>query len=148
MEFSSGDIRELHKQEWTDHAPLAAGAGTTHFFNVTLQGVEPEQNMLLATCMRADGTLESVNEIPMASPEKMVLPAANVQAKVAKQCNDDGSVDIELLADGTALYVMLSTLAHGRFSDNVFAMPKGKRVVKFLPIGGKVELVKLKQSLR
>ena len=77
----------------------------------------------------------SVNEILLAPPKDLKLPAATVSATVAPRANADGTVDVELHASAAALYVTLTTLAHGRFSDNAFAMAKGQATVQFLPIG-------------
>ena len=42
--------------------------------------------------------------------------------------------DVTLSATATALYITLTTLAHGRFSDNFFAMGAGsKRTIQFVP---------------
>ena len=38
-------------------------------------------------------------------------------------------------SSSTALYVTLTTRAHGRFSDNAFAMPPGARQLTFVPLG-------------
>ena len=51
----------------------------------------------------------------------MALSKANVQFKTATEANvADGSVDITLTTDKVAVYVTLTTLADGRFSDNAF----------------------------
>ena len=41
----------------------------------------------------------------------------------------------QYLQTSTALYVTLTTRAHGRFSDNAFAMPPGERRLSFVPLG-------------
>lgn len=63
----------------------------------------------------------SDNLIPLTAPAKMALSKANVQFKTATEVNvADGSVDITLTTDKVAVYVTLTTLADGRFSDNAF----------------------------
>ena len=62
----------------------------------------------------------------------------------------DGSVQITLDASATALYVTLTTLAHGRFSDNAFAVAPGTTTVSFIPMqkSRPVDISVLKASLR
>ena len=45
----------------------------------------------------------------------------------------DGSVPVTLTTDATALFVTLTTLAQGRFSDNAFCMPPGTTTVRYMP---------------
>ena len=99
----------------------------------------------------------SVNEIALSPPAGMALPAATVVAAVADAANPDGTVDVTLVANATALYVSLTTLAHGRFSDNSFAMEPGTAKVQFVPfatgadgeLGGMRAIVKrLQMTLR
>ena len=89
----------------------------------------------------------SLNEILLAPPKSLALPAAKVAATVAAAPAADGSIGIALDANATALYVTLTTLAHGRFSDNAFAMSPGRSSVRFLPIGA-LDLPLLVKSLR
>lgn len=79
----------------------------------------------------------------------MSIPRAQVQVILAPSPNADGSVNITLSTDGSALYITLVTLAQGRFSDNAFHMwgPGGTRVVQFLP-WGPLDYEALQSSLR
>ena len=52
----------------------------------------------------------------------MALPKANVKFTVATVANVDGTVDITVTTDKVAVYVTLTTLANGRFSDNAFLL--------------------------
>ena len=45
------------------------------------------------------------------------------------------SLYLPCCSSSTALYVTLTTRAHGRFSDNAFAMPPGARQLTFVPLG-------------
>ena len=78
-----------------------------------------------------------VNHVLLATPSAMTpLPPANVRAVVAPAPNADGSIDIAVSTDGTALYVTLVTAAQGRFSDNAVILPKGvATVIRFIPFG-------------
>ena len=60
----------------------------------------------------------------------------------------DGSVDIDVTADAVAMFVTLTTLADGRFSDNAFLIDgSGKATVQFVPFSP-VDMGKLRSSLR
>ena len=119
-------------------AHLSSVKGTTHLLLVS------------ATDADADGAEQSRNELALATPGNMLLPAATVTATVASAPSPDGSVLITLDASATALYVTLTTLAHGRFSDNAFAMAPGKVTVSFIPMqkSAPVDISVLKASLR
>ena len=75
------------------------------------------------------------------------MPAADVDAAVASAANPDGSIDVTVTASSTALFVTLTTLAHGRFSDNSFAMSPGAVTLQFLPFGA-LDAALLRKSLR
>ena len=88
-----------------------------------------------------------MNEILLAPPKDLKLPAASVTATVSSVANLDGTIDVQLNASATALYVTLTSLAQGRFSDNAFAMPPGGTVIQFLPLGA-TDITGLSTSLR
>jgi len=145
------------------------GAGTSKFFDVKeLKDMDASKVILLITCHDtaagaaaragerptvtapagvASDRLLSTNEVLLAPPAKLALSKASVTFEVSAAPNADGSVDITLTADATALYVTLTTLAHGRFSDNAFALPTGKATVQFIPFGD-LDVPTLKASLR
>jgi beta-mannosidase len=70
-------------------------------------------------------------------PSNMTLDAsAAVTATIAAAPAPDGTLPITVTADATAIFVTLTTLAQGRFSDNAFHVPKGASVtVSFIPFG-------------
>eukprot|EP00966_Prymnesium_polylepis_P249677 5772545-Prymnesium_polylepis.2 len=83
----------------------------------------------------------------MAPPSALVLPKAQVSFSVASSANADGSVDVDVKAEGgVALFATLTTLANGRFSDNAFALT-GSATLQFIPFG-ELDLPKLTKSLR
>ena len=81
------------------------------------------------------------------SLQYMMVRGANVQATVANSVNPDGTIDITLTTDNVAMYVVLTTRAHGRFSDNAFVLLPGQRVVQFISFDGP-DLAKLTVTLR
>jgi hypothetical protein len=75
----------------------------------------------------------SRNTSPFVAPKAMQgLPATAVTATVGAKHSDD-TVPITLTANATALYVVLTTRAQGRFSDNAVVLEAGQKVVEFLP---------------
>jgi hypothetical protein len=66
----------------------------------------------------------SWSTLPFVPPKNMQLPTAKVTAVVADAptAADPEQVAIQLSANATALYVVLTTLAQGRFSDNVIML--------------------------
>ena len=171
LEFASGTRKVLK----TLNVALAEGAGASVRFSVDLSGVDPTAHLLLAECKRVapaskaaahatrgdspsvvgrtgavkeEETL-SVNEMLFASPSRLVLPPANLSLAVAPQANTDGSINVTVSSDATALYVTLTTLSQGRFSDNAFAMAPGRTLLTFVPLEGmKVLPSSLSASLR
>lgn len=162
LELKSGVKTRLAKLSFAKW-PLAPGPGATHFFTIDLSGIDPTTHILTALCTSASAApagphavtavgsasidnVCSFNEILLAKPGELKLPSSRIVAKVASLPNSDGSVSISLKADNTALFVVLTTLASGRFSDNAFAL-SGHAVVKFIPIGP-LDLALLTESLR
>jgi len=154
LRFATGEGNELKTLSLVGNSALPAGAGTTRFFDVDFKGIDGSTHMLVARCMTKGGALVSVNEIALAPPSQMKLPAAKVTARVSSAHNSDGSVDIRIMSDKTALYITLTTLAHGRFSQNAFAMAAlgqlpAMTVIQFLPFGTeKADIKLLCDSLR
>jgi len=159
LSFETGQISRLSVLDFSGTAALPAGAGTKQLFNVTYDMPSTRQ-LLLASCSSdtsvlprvtaygADAAnLVSFNEIALTTPELMQLPEANVVWEVADAPNADGSIDILLSTDKAAVYVTLTTLAHGHFSDNAFAMKAGAGRLQFIPFGP-LDRDLLRRSLR
>ena len=102
--------------------------------------------LLLRVTDNASGQLLAENFELLAPVWRLALPAANVTAAVGAP-QADGSVPITLTASATALFVHLTTLAQGRFSDNSLLLPPGDTVVSFLP-WGPLDAELLRSSLR
>merc|ERR1712232_589403 len=128
---------------------MPAGAGTTQWFEP--EGVKlsslGEKAMLQVTVTDSSGAVVCDNPVAFAAPRIMSLPKASVTAIVANQVSPDGTVNIYLNSDHFALYVTLTSLAQGRFSDNAFVMLPGRKTIRFIPFRG-FELAHLKASLR
>ena len=79
-----------------------------------------------------------VNTVLLATPQAMLpLPAAWVSASVAAAADPGGrTISVTVSSDETALFVVLTTLAQGRFSDNAIVVPKGGRIeLVFIAVG-------------
>lgn len=145
--FATGESTVLAKKT----VSLAAGPGVTHWFNVTFpEDLTQEIITAVVSKYKDSGETEiwSDNLIPLTAPAKMDLPKADVKFTVATAVATDGSVDITVTTDKVALYVTLTTLADGRFSDNAFLLlPDKPAKIQFLPFG-EVDMSKLHSSLR
>jgi uncharacterized protein YraI len=111
---------------------MPAGAGQTQYFRIA--GIANGTAAMLHTVVRDRAGVEvNSNYIPMAEPHRFVLPRADVKFVVQDAANSDGSIDIVVSTDRVAVYVTFTTLAQGRFSENVFVMAAGSKTVQFLP---------------
>jgi hypothetical protein len=146
-EFSTAAVTVLEDRQ----VSLPAGAGAILWFaSHSVAAVNGTTHVLEAVVVGADGREASKNVIPFAEPGKMRLAKSMATVVVADEANADGTVDIDVSASHVAMYVTLTTLAHGRFSDNAFLLGsngKLQTVVQFIPFG-KLDLSMLKSSLR
>ncbi len=93
--------------------------------------------------------LVSSNLVLLAPPAALAAPAAAVAFTVADAVNADGTVDITLTTDAPALFVTLTALAQGRFSDNAFLLlPGAPRVVTYIPFVAPTDYATLATTLR
>eukprot|EP01050_Picozoa_sp_SAG11_P022465 SAG11_NODE_4257_length_1983_cov_1.038196_2_plen_150_part_00 len=76
------------------------------------------------------------------------LGRAQIKLVIGVPQIEGGAVPITLTSDHTALWVMLTTLAAGRFSDGTFLLrAKTLTIVDFQPVG-RADLARLKSSVR
>ena len=135
--------------------PLSmAEAGASKWSDVTLSAasaLNPATTVLLATISNSSNHTVHENLIPLTSPEKMRLPPANVTATVS-------GLTVTVSTDLPALWVVLTTAAHGRFEDNAFLLRGGEdgdgggggggsRTLEFIPFLPEQEEV-LRKTLR
>ena len=131
-----------------------AEAGASKWSDVTLSAasaLNPATTVLLATISNSSNHTVHENLIPLTSPEKMRLPPANVTATVS-------GLTVRVSTDLPALWVVLTTAAHGRFEDNAFLLRGGgdgdrdsggggSRTLEFIPFLPEQEEV-LRKTLR
>lgn len=89
----------------------------------------------------------SSHPVLFSEPKNLQLPPAHVSFTVG---GDATKPVITVSADHVALYVTLTTLAQGRFSDNAFLLLPGAaqaRQIEFVPFTG-FDFAELKSSLR
>lgn len=154
VQFDTGASTQIDSLSFAGANRLPAGAGTSHFFSINISAVDVTRSLLVVTCRDSGevrrfgarptpalnlaaahgGRLLASNEVLLAPPHKLVLPKATVTFSVAETPNVDNSIDIQLGTNATALYVTLTTLAEGRFSDNAFAL-RSATTVQFIPFG-------------
>jgi hypothetical protein len=142
--------------EFINHeVSLPVGPGTATYFmgpNISSNGE------IIYECIvsRSDGEVLSSHVILPTAPYALKLPKSNVTATVSSQANLDGSINVHIEGTAAALYVTLTSLAQGRFSENAFLLADsgsqefGSKFVKevsFIPFG-QLELKLLQNTLR
>jgi beta-mannosidase len=82
---------------------------------------------------RSGGRVLSQSMLPLGLPSALNLPAAKITASVQPAASGSASVGITLSSNATSLWVWLSTIEQGRFSDNAFVLLPGvEKKVEFL----------------
>ena len=97
----------------------------------------------------ASAAAEAWSVLPFVPPKQMRLPAANVTVTIAAAAA--GTAAITLSSNATALYVVLTTAAPGRFEDNSVLLERGYPLtIGFVPWGESdpFDLALLKSTLR
>merc|ERR1712070_627375 len=146
--FADAKVSVLHERSLS----LPAGAGVVQWFqSKEVAAISGNSSAVEAIITNAAGLTISSNLIALATPENMQLSKANVAVSALLE---DGEIVASLTTEAVAMYVTLTTLAHGHFEDNAFLLLPPGRKVKFLlaspsPHGSTEEAFKsFKQSLR
>jgi len=127
--FSDGNGSVLLRR----NISLKAGPGALQWFDsAEVDALNGSTHILESTVIASGGSVVSANTIPFATPEKMILSKSNV--KVVPLLKDNGDIVANVTTDAVAMYVTLTTLAHGRFEDNSFLLLPPGREIKFLPV--------------
>ena len=133
---------------YTEPVALAAGPGVMSWFTITMPSNLSEEILTAVVSTATDDLVISDNLIPLTAPVHMAISKAEISLTVADQAATDGSVAITVTTDKVAVYVTLTTLANGRFSDNAFLLlPAAPLTLQFHPFGA-LDLARLKASLR
>jgi hypothetical protein len=126
---------------------LSLSSHSAYFFTLPTNAANATTTILQALVADVDGTLVSHNDILLTTPSALQLLPANVRAAVAAAPNPDNSVNVTVSADNVAAFVVLTTQAAGRFSDNAFTVVPPSYTVQFLP-WGPLDFATLQSSLR
>ena len=127
---------------------LGAGPAAIDFFCIVQECI-PLKDVLKSTGCDANGTdcllLVDVSDdsgltitsnlSPLVAPANLSTPQTSVHVSVSPTVNPDGSVDITVASHpSTALFVVLTTQAPGRFSQNgFFVLPSSPVIIRFIP---------------
>eukprot|EP01065_Artemidia_motanka_P025528 TRINITY_DN30520_c0_g1_i1.p1 TRINITY_DN30520_c0_g1~~TRINITY_DN30520_c0_g1_i1.p1 ORF type:complete len:912 (+),score=270.91 TRINITY_DN30520_c0_g1_i1:48-2783(+) len=142
VDLSTGEEKTLASED----LDMAAGAGTSMFFKIDTSGVSAGQVVTTAV-LDASGATVSGDVVQLTTPQHIAAPNGTKVEATVKAASSNGDISIDVTATGgVALYVVLTTAAHGRFSDNAFLL-KGTRTVAFMPFMDNQEDV-LRKSLR
>jgi beta-mannosidase len=111
---------------------VQARNGCTNQTCMLVVEVEPAAESNATSEAEATGTA-TYNELLLAPPSGLILPAANVSLELGA-LGTYSTVPITLRTNATALFVTLTTQAAGRFSDNAILLVGGEpTTIKFLP---------------
>jgi hypothetical protein len=109
------------------------------------------ETALISTVHDEQGVVVSEHMVQLVTPKFIRVPDATVSFTISDVANTDGTIDIAVTSDKVALWVTLTTLAQGRFSDNAFFLPATTTTIKFVPfsiVTPTDDLALLKASLR
>ena len=145
--FGDGSGVVLMAQEMA----LPQGPGAIAWFSPPAPLPPGNTTSVVSTVTDEAGAVVSEHVVQLATPEFIRAPAAAVTLAIADAPRADGSIDIAVTSDRVALWVTLTTLAQGRFSDNAFLLPATTKTVRFVPFSASTaaqDLAALKASLR
>eukprot|EP00403_Amphidinium_massartii_P026586 CAMPEP_0178395896 /NCGR_PEP_ID=MMETSP0689_2-20121128/13452_1 /TAXON_ID=160604 /ORGANISM="Amphidinium massartii, Strain CS-259" /LENGTH=952 /DNA_ID=CAMNT_0020016559 /DNA_START=255 /DNA_END=3113 /DNA_ORIENTATION=+ len=156
VSLQSGAITKLIQKS----LELAAGPGTIEWFRISTlhSDLAVKQEVVRLRLCDGGGAVSSETVATFVTPKDLEVAQAKIRLEIARLPNTDGSIDVRLTSAVPAMYVVLTTLAQGRFSDNAFLLAgvdddadsacssaehdhhyadsKGiQRVIKFFPIG-------------
>jgi hypothetical protein len=119
----------LHKQ-----MALPAGPGAIEWFGPAALPVGNDSS-LISTVRDEDGAIVSEHMVQLVTPEHIRVPVAKVTFEIAEAANADGSINVSVASGKTvALWVTLTSMAEGRFSENAFFLPATViKTIQFIP---------------
>ena len=116
-----------------DDLSLEQGPGFKRIFSIDTSSMDLSRDVLLVEIQDENGDVLSHHINTLALPQNMTkIPTPKTLTATAAREGDDLYVDV--VSDTAALYVTLTTLAHGRFEDQSFLLLAGeKKRVPFYP---------------
>ena len=132
------DLRTGALAPWGAAMPVAVapGPGALSWLTPSSSATLPNASTTLLLARLADASGASVEEhlVHLTAPVNLLAPRATLTATVAASPNADGSANVTIASDAVALFVTLTCMAPGRFSDQAFLLlPSAPRVVTWLP---------------
>ena len=127
---------------------LASGPGAIQWIDIPAVS-NPNATILRAALVDPiTATTLARNTILLTTPQHLALQPVTLTATVV-EAGADATVDVYVAkkAGGVALWVTLTTLAQGRFSENAFVMAEDEVVVQFIPFGA-LDVALLRKTLR
>eukprot|EP00912_Choanoflagellata_sp_UC4_P002006 UC4_evm3s1289 len=116
---------------FSSRVSLPRGAGAIEWFQTPLASIDKINYAVEAIVTNERGETVVNNFIMLSTPENMKLRQSNV--KVSALQDPKGNITAIVSCSEVAVFVTLTTLAHGRFTDNIFLMTPGERKVGFIP---------------
>merc|ERR1712083_837737 len=95
--------------------------------------------VLVASITNSSGKVVHENVIPLVSPSKLQVQNVSVTMMVE-------GLNVKLASSKPAVYVVLTSAAQGRFSDNCFLL-HGERTIEFVPFAPGQEKI-LRETVR
>jgi len=130
--FATGEMSTIVSQ----NVSLAAGAGAIQWIEIPeVAALDGTTNYLEAIVAVASGSTTVVvmrNPVMLVTPEKLQLKPANTVVTAVKS-DADGRLYANISCDAVAMFVTLTTLAHGRFEDNGMVVHPPGQLVEFIP---------------
>lgn len=131
---------------------LPGGPGVTQWFQADAWSAYLDGSFVFTSTVRCtQGTLASNHVILPSAPSELQIDATEIAFEIGSE-SEDGSVPVTITASAPALFVTLTTAAHGRFSRNAFFMPTANEavMVEFIPFeeAGPLDMDLLRRTLR
>ena len=116
-----------------DNLSLEQGSGFKRIFSIDTSSMDLSRDVMLIEIQDENGGVLSHHINTLALPQNMTgIPIPKNLTATAAREGDNLYVDV--VSDTAALYVTLTTLAHGRFEDQSFLLVAGeKKRVQFYP---------------
>jgi len=130
---------------------LPAGPDSLRWIAVTLPaGVSPLTHVLIADLVDTRRNVITATNVQLLAAPYGLSGLSRDPLSLSIVANADQTADITVTktSPNTALFVTLTTLANGRFSDNAFVMVDKSVTVKFISFDYELNIALLRSSLR
>jgi beta-mannosidase len=125
--FGTGAGAVVHLQP----LDMVAGPGALEWFSAKLPA--GNTSTTIATVRDVKGVVVSEHMVQLVKPMDIRVPVAKLAFTVASAANKNGTINIAVSSDKVALWVTLTSMAQGHFSDNAFFLPASSKTIQFIP---------------